>query len=361
MAQFDGEVRFTKVLNNDELRESLKGGWNPELPAIMDEFGVLLVGHRRLKVAIEEGIEPVIKTVVFGTGAQAEAERIRLANVSNLGAAPMTREDRQRQAERLYKNGLTMEAIGRMLGVSKKTISLDLNFIVTSSNNPKPKTASNPKGAGRPKKANKLQPERRKNTSVSAESAARRILDEGKSYQEIERETGLTNIVLRSAVAREEGRREPVIDRSELPMSSQRKLDALERQLRKQYEMKFTDAVAAGVREFLQETILPKHRKEQDTARRVLNARRGIMDKATFNRIRRALHPDSRNSISDNMLAAAFDAFMDLEKLLLDEKNSPTEWNKLPQSMADWDRMKAAATAARKAKRKGGNSAVRPF
>ena len=33
------------------------------------------------------------------------------------------------------------------------------------------------------------------------------------------------------------------------------------------------------------------------------------MDKDTFNTIRRALHPDSRNSISDKKLAEAFHTF----------------------------------------------------
>ena len=38
------------------------------------------------------------------------------------------------------------------------------------------------------------------------------------------------------------------------------------------------------------------------------------MDKDIFSTIRRALHPDSRNSISDKKLAEAFRAFMGLEK-----------------------------------------------
>jgi hypothetical protein len=38
------------------------------------------------------------------------------------------------------------------------------------------------------------------------------------------------------------------------------------------------------------------------------------VDKDTFNTIRRALHPDSCNSISDKKLADAFRAFMALEK-----------------------------------------------
>ena len=45
--------------NDSELRESLKKfGWVEELPALVDENGVVLVGHRRLKIAKEEKIEP---------------------------------------------------------------------------------------------------------------------------------------------------------------------------------------------------------------------------------------------------------------------------------------------------------------
>jgi hypothetical protein len=48
------------------------------------------------------------------------------------------------------------------------------------------------------------------------------------------------------------------------------------------------------------------------------------MDKATFHDIRRVLHPDSRQSISDKKLGEAFDTFMPLEKYVLNEKDSPT-------------------------------------
>ena len=59
--------------NDSELRESLKKfGWVEELPALVDENGVVLVGHRRLKTI-----------------------------ASNIGFKPMTPKDRQRIAEHL--------------------------------------------------------------------------------------------------------------------------------------------------------------------------------------------------------------------------------------------------------------------
>jgi len=68
------------------------------------------------------------------------------------------------------------------------------------------------------------------------------------------------------------------------------------------------------------------------------------MDKDTFNTIRRALHPDSRNSISDAKLGEAFNRFMGLEKYLLNEADSPTTLPNLPDNLAAWDAMKRTAS-----------------
>ena len=72
--------------------------------------------------------------------------------------------------------------------------------------------------------------------------------------------------------------------------------------------------------------------------------------------MRRALHPDSRHSISDKKLAEAFDVFMALEKYLLDEKDSPTEFGDLPDNLAAWDKMKASAKTS---KRPGNPTSIR--
>ena len=79
-----------------------------------------------------EGIEPVIKVVMFGNGAEAQAARIRLANVSNIGGAAFLAKDRKRQAEHLYKSGLTQTAIANMLGVSQQHRSAPIFLIYQS-------------------------------------------------------------------------------------------------------------------------------------------------------------------------------------------------------------------------------------
>jgi hypothetical protein len=147
--------------DSSELRESLKKfGWVKEFPALVDENGVVLVGHRRLKIAKEEKIEPAVKNLNLGKGDAGDAERLKLAIVSNIGSKPMTREDRKRIAEHLYgERAWTMERIAEALNVSKATISGDLRNCSTAEQSKRPKTASNPRGSGRPRGSRSTKPD----------------------------------------------------------------------------------------------------------------------------------------------------------------------------------------------------------
>jgi hypothetical protein len=61
VGEFAKNIRSTKG-DDGELRSSMQQfGWIEEFPAMADENGVVLVGHRRLQIAKELGIEPVIK------------------------------------------------------------------------------------------------------------------------------------------------------------------------------------------------------------------------------------------------------------------------------------------------------------
>jgi hypothetical protein len=139
--------------DDSELRESLKQfGWVKEFPALADENGVVLVGHRRLKIAEEEKIEPVIKKLRLGKGDAADAKRLRLALVSNIGFKAMTAKDRGRIAEHLYgERKWTMARIAEALNVNEATVSRDLRNSCMRQELKHTKTVSNPKGAGRPK------------------------------------------------------------------------------------------------------------------------------------------------------------------------------------------------------------------
>ena len=66
---FAENIRASIGSDDTELRASLKQlGWVAEFPALVDEDGVVLVGHRRLMLAKQLKIEPVIKTLRLGHG-----------------------------------------------------------------------------------------------------------------------------------------------------------------------------------------------------------------------------------------------------------------------------------------------------
>jgi hypothetical protein len=111
-----------------ELRESMREfGWIKQLPAIADEHGTLIVGHRRMRVALELGIEPRVVRITFGDDDGAEGRRVRLAIASNLGSKPFTAAERRRIASALYATGSwTLTAIADVLGCCATTVSADL-------------------------------------------------------------------------------------------------------------------------------------------------------------------------------------------------------------------------------------------
>jgi hypothetical protein len=254
---------------------------------------------------------------------------------------------RKQEAERLYKQGFSMEAIALLFDVTAMTISRDLEEFSHDVKTQDRVSKRGRKGEGRPR--GKRQVTRRSGPSPEVEQKmAEGVLDEGKTLEQVTKDFGLPSVQhAKIAVAREEGRREPKVERGDLSMSAQQKFDAAMRAYKAKLDADFNNRVNQRVREFLEETILPKHRQEQEQAYKIMRARKGIMDKASFRLIWSALHPDSRKSISDRKLAEAFDVFSRLEKLLLDEKQSPTDFQKLPATMAEWDQRREAMRRAK--------------
>jgi uncharacterized protein YerC len=263
----------------------------------------------------------------------------------------------QRKAivEVLYKQGFTMEVIATQLGVSQRQISRDLeDFNLDAKSKLKPaKTASNPKGSGRPKGTNSR---RRKNTGPDAAEAAKAIID-GKTYKEAESDSGLSNTVLRAAVAREEGRREaePTITADMLSMTAQQKLDLAIRQHKRKLDAEFVDSVAAECRKQMDEIWLPDCQKRLDQAEELLKSRiKGAMPRAKYRIILSCLHADSRKSVSEGRLNEAFHAFEKLESVLCSEAEMPTPRIPFPRTWEERMAMKSKVAATRKAKRSNG-------
>lgn len=142
----DGHRSFTTE-DLKELRTSMETfGWLPHLPAIQDENEYVIVGRRRLAVAEELGIKPVVETVRFGEGQANDVKRAALALASNIGGEKISPTDRKKIAADLYYGShWSMPKIAELLKVSANTISRDLRGLTDV----KP---PDPKRGGRPRK-----------------------------------------------------------------------------------------------------------------------------------------------------------------------------------------------------------------
>ena len=256
--------------------------------------------------------------------------------------AGLSSTDRKTQrksvAEKLYGQGFTMEQIATQLGVSKMQISRDLSNCNIGLQLKPAKTATNPRGAGRPKGSKKSQAPRPhyKEDEVTA------LADAGKTQAEIAAKTGVGKRQVRHLVERHNIKlsAEAQIDPSSLSLTAQEKLEAAIRQHKHRLDQDFFKRVNERVDQRINEYWLPEHKKLITDAKQWAERRKGIMNKATFDKIRRCLHPDSRNTATERRLAEAFDAFMALENKLLDEKDSPTTVASLPDNIQEWDRMR---------------------
>lgn len=336
----------TSPTDDAELRESLREGWDKHLPGIKDEAGVILVGNRRNRICLELGLSPVFITV---TGLD-EDERLRLAAASNVGGAGMTKEDRRRLAERLFgEHGYTQQRIAAVLGVTQQQISLDLEGLQATCKPPRPK-------GGRPRKAPKQprgfkeKPETDKSKiSVNLQDE---VFEEAKAAARGKGKTFSEHVNDLCRAAQE-------VDPATLSPSAQAKLAAAVRQHQRKLELEFRPRVQNEVRRRIDEIILPHWKKQIAEAKLYYDKRKGIMNRATFHLIWSALHPDSRNSITDGKLERAFTAFSILEKHLLNEKDSPTMFGELPDNLAEWDKMKAKTKMDRARRHASSASAVR--
>lgn len=186
------------------------------------------------------------------------------------------------------------------------------------------------------------------------------LADAGVKPNVIAAEVGLVarNVhqILEHEKIRREAKAEPDIKDADLSMSAQEKLAAALRQRTRTLEAEFERRVREEIKHRIDDLVLPHWKKQIAEAQTLYAKRKAMMDKDTFNVIRRALHPDSRNSISDKKLEEAFNAFMKLEKYLLNEKDSPTVFGDLPDSAAEWDKMRTT-----KSNRAKGHATFRPM
>ena len=256
------------------------------------------------------------------------------------------RVGRKREAERLYKQGFTEAQIAKQFGVAQSTITEDLRGLSTIDKPSRPK-GGRPKGSTKPRKYAKIE-----------SRIASAVIDEGKTHPQVRAEFGVSDTVVRHAVAVEKGRREaePTIDRSSLSMTAQQKLDLAIKQATRKLEVEIEQQTRAKVWRWLTDDLLPNYRKKEEHYNIIISHRKGIMKRPEYRSILSCLHPDR---IQDEHLkkrfAHAFNLFTKLEKLVLDEKESPTDLSSLPKTVeelmkrrAEYDARRAAERAAKR-------------
>jgi len=176
------------------------------------------------------------------------------------------------------------------------------------------------------------------------------------SYETAAAEAGIvgTEQVMKTAVAREEGRRQGAAETvavQSLSMTARQRLEAAIRQQRREQDVIFEQRVLKEARCRIESTILPHYNAKYAEAQRVIKARKGIMSAATFKLIWTCLHSDSRNSVSEKKLNEAFNAFEAVKLFLCDEKQMPTSDFALPQTYDEMMTRKREVSEARRNKR----------
>ena len=114
----------------------------------------------------------------------------------------------------------------------------------------------------------------------------------------------------------------------------------------------FTRAVNASVQEFLMDTIFLNIARSRREAKRIMEARRGMMDKATFNNIRRGLHPDSRNPSAIKFWLKRLMLSWHSKNVCSMSRTRRHAFQGLPEKWEDWEKMR------RKPKTKQNSQAV---
>jgi transposase len=287
-----------------------------------------------------------------------------------------TKERRRPIVETLRKQGYTQEAIAMQLGVSQKTISNDIETLVTVTNvkGQGKDTLGRKRSTGRPQGSKAPRQSTRGRDTPKLDQAREIVRTKLEANQPIsphklqDQHGGISHVTFDMAITAELARKEAIeektaLDTSLLSKTAQEKLDAAIRAHQRKLDLGFEQRVRDEIKKRIDEMVLPAWKQQIEQAKELYSKRRALMDKELFNTIRRALHPDSRNSISDKKLGEAFDAFMSLEKYLINEKDSPTKFeypdgSGLPDNLAEWDRMRAAAASARK--KRPNASALRP-
>jgi hypothetical protein len=100
------------------------------------------------------------------------------------------------------------------------------------------------------------------------------------------------------------------------------------------------------VRRRINEMVLPEYNKKYAEFERGIKSRKGVMDRASYKKILGCLHPDRvQDADMKKRYEEAFNIFTQLEKVLLDESQSPTDFIKFPRTFEEMMAMRKRKVA----------------
>lgn len=258
------------------------------------------------------------------------------------------KKQRQAIAKAMHKRGMTPERIAKEQDVGLATTYRDLD-VSHDEKRQGVDTRGRKKGGGRPKGSTKPKPEH--HAKVIG------LHDQGVPVKKIAAEVGVGERMVDRVLEVERARREgaaavPPVERANLSMTAQEKLDAAIRHHKRKLDDAFEGRVLAECQRRLNEISLPHYYKKLTELERAISNRKGIMDHLTYRKILSCLHPDRvQDPILKKRFEEAFRLFSELEKRVLDEKQSPTEFRRMPRTYEELMAMKAKVKAERRAKR----------
>ena len=320
-------LRTTPPTNDDELRESLKReSWWPDHPAVQDEHGIILVGNRRIRIAGELRIDPVIVTITFGEGEEADNRRVQRALSSNTSSG-VTTEDRKALAISLFKReNWTQERIARIVRVDRSMESWYLDGICDPVTNspPRAEKRGRPKGSG-------------KTPKLSAEA---RVSPIG-----------------RIAEPTTEGiKTDPTIDPATLFQSAHA---AILREGDRVVRAAEWDAERTHLKARIVELEAEVEKLRRATPVKLTHSGKFVMDREVFRHIKARLHPDLTNdSVEGRRLHDAFTAFMNLPITTIGEEER-REAQRLAEVREEQRRQGYAARLRREAAARKGQETKR--
>jgi len=100
------------------------------------------------------------------------------------------------------------------------------------------------------------------------------------------------------------------------------------------------------VRRRINEMVLPEYNKKYAEFERGIKSRKGVMDRASYKKIISCLQPDRvQDADMKKRYGEAFNIFTQLEKVLLDESQSPTDFVKFPRTFEEMMAMRKRKVA----------------